>query len=107
MSLELETFKETIKNKLMSLKQITDSLFGMEAMIGWLSSGFLLIVNLAVNSKVIDGITAWAGAAFAIGTGFFAMLRMYESWKEAKAKRKIVEHQLDEEHQSDDEHIGI
>lgn len=63
----------------MSLKQITDSLFGMEAMIGWLSSGFLLIVNLAVNSKVIDGITAWAGAAFAIGTGFFAMLRMYES----------------------------
>ncbi len=107
MSLELETFKGTIKNKLMSLKQITDSLFGMEAMIGWLSSGFLLIVNLAVNSKVIDGITAWAGAAFAIGTGFFAMLRMYESWKEAKAKRKIVEHQLDEEHQSDDEHIGI
>lgn len=107
MSLELETFKETIKNKLMSLKQITDSLFGMEAMIGWLSSGFLLIVNLAVNSKVIDGITAWAGAAFAIGTGFFAMLRMYESWKEAKAKRKIVEHQLDDEHQSDDEHIGI
>ena len=107
MSLELETFKETTKNKLMSLKQITDSLFGMEAMIGWLSSGFLLIVNLAVNSKVIDGITAWAGAAFAIGIGFFAMLRMYESWKEAKAKRKIVEHQLDDEHQSDDEHIGI
>lgn len=107
MSLELETFKEITKNKLMSLKQITDSLFGMEAMIGWLSSGFLLIVNLAVNSKVIDGITAWAGAAFAIGTGFFAMLRMYESWKEAKAKRKIVEHQLDDEHQSDDEHIGI
>ena len=107
MLVELVTFKGTIKNKLMSLKQITDSLFGMEAMIGWLSSGFLLIVNLAVNSKVIDGITAWAGAAFAIGTGFFAMLRMYESWKEAKAKRKIVEHQLDEEHQSDDEHIGI
>ncbi len=107
MSLELETFKGTIKNKLMSLKQITDSLFGMEAMIGWLSSGFLLIVNLAVNSKVIDGITAWAGAAFAIGTGFFAMLRMYESWKEAKAKRKIVEHKLEDEHQSDDEHIGI
>lgn len=107
MLLELVTFKGTINNKLMSLKQITDSLFGMEAMIGWLSSGFLLIVNLAVNSKVIDGITAWAGAAFAIGTGFFAMLRMYESWKEAKAKRKIVEHQLDDEHQSDDEHIGI
>ena len=107
MLLELVTFKGTIKNKLMSLKQITDSLFGMEAMIGWLSSGFLLIVNLAVNSKVIYGITAWAGAAFAIGTGFFAMLRMYESWKEAKAKRKIVEHQLDDEHQSDDEHIGI
>lgn len=104
MSLELETFKGTIKNKLMSLKQITDSLFGMEAMIGWLSSGFLLIVNLAVNSKVIDGITAWAGAAFAIGTGFFAMLRMYESWKEAKAKRKIVEH---EEHQLHDEDLGI
>ncbi len=107
MSLELETFKEIIKNNAMSLKQITDSLFGLEAMIGWLSSGFLLIVNLAVNSKAIDGITAWAGAAFAIGTGFFAMLRMYESWKEAKAKRKIVEHQLDDEHQSDDEHIGI
>jgi hypothetical protein len=104
MSLELETFKEITKNKLMSLKQITDSLFGMEAMIGWLSSGFLLIVNLAVNSKVIDGITAWAGAAFAIGTGFFAMLRMYESWKEAKAKRKIVEH---EEHQLHDEDLGI
>lgn len=81
----------------MSLKQITDSLFGMEAMIGWLSSGFLLIVNLAINSKAIDGVTAWAGAIFAIGTGFFAMMRMYESWKEAKAKRRMAEKELDED----------
>ena len=81
----------------MSLKQIADNLFGVEAMIGWLSSGLLIIVNLAINSNAIDGVTAWAGAIFAIGTGFFAMMRMYESWKEAKAKRKIVEHQLDEE----------
>lgn len=81
----------------MSIKQIADNLFGVEAMIGWLSSGLLIIVNLAINSNAIDGVTAWAGAIFAIGTGFFAMMRMYESWKEAKAKRKIVEHQLDEE----------
>lgn len=81
----------------MGIKQIADNLFGVEAMIGWLSSGLLIIVNLAINSNAIDGVTAWAGAIFAIGTGFFAMMRMYESWKEAKAKRKIVEHQLDEE----------
>lgn len=81
----------------MSIKQIADNLFGVEAMIGWLSSGLLIIVNLAINSNAIDVVTAWAGAIFAIGTGFFAMMRMYESWKEAKAKRKIVEHQLDEE----------
>jgi len=97
MQVEQEMLKQITKIKVMSLKQITDSLFGMEAMIGWLSSGFLLIVNLAINSKAIDGVTAWAGAIFAIGTGFFAMMRMYESWKEAKAKRKIVEHQLDDE----------
>lgn len=81
----------------MSIKQIADNLFGVEAMIGWLSSGLLIIVNLAINSNAIDVVTAWAGAIFAIGTGFFAMMRMYESWKEAKAKRKIVEHQLDDE----------
>lgn len=81
----------------MGIKQIADNLFGVEAMIGWLSSGLLIIVNLAINSNAIDGVTAWAGAIFAIGTGFFAMMRMYESWKEAKAKRKIVEHQLDDE----------
>ena len=81
----------------MGIKQIADNLFGVEAMIGWLSSGLLIIVNLAINSKAIDVVTAWAGAIFAIGTGFFAMMRMYESWKEAKAKRKIVEHQLDDE----------
>lgn len=81
----------------MSIKQIADNLFGVEAMIGWLSSGLLIIVNLAINSNAIDGVTAWAGTIFAIGTGFFAMMRMYESWKEAKAKRKIVEHQLDDE----------
>lgn len=81
----------------MGIKQIADNLFGVEAMIGWLSSGLLIIVNLAINSNAIDGVTAWAGAIFAIGTGFFAMMRMFESWKEAKAKRKIVEHQLDDE----------
>ena len=74
----------------MSLKQITDSLFGMEAMIGWLSSGFLLIVNLAVNSKVIDGITAWAGAAFAIGTGFLQCSECMSPGKRQKQKEKLL-----------------
>jgi len=97
MQAEPEMLKQITKIKVMSLKQITDSLFGMEAMIGWLSSGFLLIVNLAINSKEIEVVTAWDGAILAIDTGFFAMMRMYESWKEAKAKRKIVEHQLDDE----------
>jgi hypothetical protein len=43
-----QILRNTTKNNSMSIKQITDNLFGLEAMIGWLSSGFLIIVNLAV-----------------------------------------------------------
>jgi heme/copper-type cytochrome/quinol oxidase subunit 3 len=92
-----QILRNTTKNNSMSIKQITDNLFGLEAMIGWLSSGFLIIVNLAINSNAIDGVTAWAGAAFAISTGFFAMMKMFESWKEARAKRRMAEKELEED----------
>lgn len=91
----------------MSIKQIADSIFGVEAMIGWLSSGLLIIVNLAINSKAIDVITAWMSTAFAIATGFFAMLRMFESWQDAKAKRKISEEELEDKiHEHDENNRG-
>lgn len=80
----------------MSIKQIADNLFGVEAMIGWLSSGLLIIVNLAINSNAIDTITAWMSTAFAIATGFFAMLKMRENYLQAKARRKITEEVLED-----------
>lgn len=89
----------------MTLKVVANELFGMEAVIGWLSSGFLFMIHFLSVSNTISNITALGGTLLALTTGFFAMLKMKESWQEQKAKRKIQEEKLKD--LQEDEHVGI
>jgi uncharacterized membrane protein len=91
----------------MTLKLVTNELFGLEAVIGWLSSGVLFVIHFLSISSTISSFSAIIGTLLAALTGFFAMLKMFESYKEQKAKRRIQEEKLKDIQEDDEDPIGV
>lgn len=90
----------------MTLKLAANELFGLEALAGWLSSGLLFVIHFLSITSAISSIAALAGTIVGVVTGFFAMLKMFESYKEQKTKRKIEEERLKDLQDQDDDSIG-
>lgn len=91
----------------MTLKLVASELFGLEAIVGWASSGLLFVIHFLSITSTISSFAAITGTLIGALTGFFAMLKMYESYKEQKTKRKIEEEKLKDLQDQDDESIGI
>lgn len=91
----------------MTLKLVASELFGLEALIGWASSGLLFVIHFLSITSTISSFAAIAGTLIGALTGFFEMLKMFESFKEQKTKRKIEEEKLKDLQDQDDEAIGI
>lgn len=84
-------------------KVITEAVFGFDAVIGWVSTGFLFIISYITVDETLSAlgkIVGWIG-----GTGgvFYALLKMHyktmearEQALEARSKRKQADHRLEE-----------
>lgn len=101
------TLQEDNKNKLaMSIKLVSETLFGLDAMVGWVSSIILLAIGSMNIAETVGHAAAIGGTLVALCGGFFSMLKLREGWLEAKAKRKQEEAKL-EDLQDDDETLGV
>lgn len=80
----------------MSIKLLANTLFGIDALVGYASSGMLLWISHLSTAEVLSQMTAISGAIVALSGGVFSMLKLREGWLKARAERKIAEVQADE-----------
>lgn len=85
----------------MTLRLVTDTLFGVDALVGWCSSVTLLYISQLSMAETITQLAAAGGTIVALGSGFFSMLKLREGWLSSRAKRKMVEMEVEEmEHEN-------
>lgn len=79
----------------MSIHKIAAStLLSMEALLGWMSSGYLLAMSYLTSTQFLSQVTEWAALVFGVGTGLFTTLRFIETYRVEKIKRKQEELRL-------------
>lgn len=79
----------------MSIHKIAAStLLSMEALLGWMSSGYLMAMSYLASSDLISHVTEWAALVFGVGTGLFTTLRFIETYRVEKIKRRQEELRL-------------
>lgn len=94
---EQVTWKQTIKKiNSMSFKYITETLFGIDALVGYASSGLLLYISHLSMTEVMSQFTTISATIVGLSGGVFSMLKLREGWLKARAERKIAESKVEE-----------
>ena len=80
----------------MSHKFITETLFGIDALVGYASSGLLLYISHLSMTEVMCQFTTVSATIVGLTGGIFSMLKLREGWLKARAERKLAESQVEE-----------
>lgn len=82
-------------------KIIIDAILGPDALMVWFAASFLWLINKITITDSMGWVENGTTIFVSIG-GIYGLLRMHENWLESRAKRKLAEHNLEEQEDHDE-----
>lgn len=90
----------------MSTKLIIETFAGRDAVIGWISSAFLLFLGKLNITHFVGEFGTIVGFLCASAGALFSSAKLYEGWRMERAKR-IQEEEKIHDMDNDNHHLGI